>query len=129
MFEGTINSLHLSTSCYCINIVLPGFSYNSLRQKCEDYLNSQNLQFVPKPKKPPNLPQCRPIERYWALAKSKYSQQQQPPKSIAGFSQVWRNVSREVAQNHGKQLMEGVRRKLRSVSRKGLQQAVLDGDL
>ena len=36
-----------------------------------NFLQEHGIDFVPRDKNPPNVPQCRPIERYWSLVKSK----------------------------------------------------------
>ena len=36
-----------------------------------EYLNSQNIIQVPKDDNPPNVPQARPIERFWANLEDK----------------------------------------------------------
>ena len=34
------------------------------------YLTDNNINFVQKFENPPNLPECRPIEKFWSLLKS-----------------------------------------------------------
>lgn len=36
-------------------------------KKTLDWLNGQNIQFVPKEDNPPNVPQARPIENFWGV--------------------------------------------------------------
>jgi len=35
-----------------------------------DFLESENIKYVPKVRNPPNVPEARPIEDFWAILKS-----------------------------------------------------------
>jgi hypothetical protein len=51
----------------------------------QNWLNSKGIQFVAKSRNAPNVPQLRPIEKFWALCKQMYSKRDQKPKNIIGF--------------------------------------------
>ncbi|CAH1113064.1 unnamed protein product [Psylliodes chrysocephalus] len=40
-------------------------------RRTTDWLTAQNINFVPKRDNPPNVPQARPIEEFWALLSQK----------------------------------------------------------
>ena len=71
-------------------------------------------------KNPPNVPQARPIERYWFLCKEKYGQRFIPPKNLRGFKQIWLNLSKEIATRHAQSLMKNVRKRLKQIGDKGV---------
>lgn len=85
------------------------------------YLEQQNIEIVPKKKNPPNLPQCRPIEQFWAICKQKYSKLSRKPKNLNGFKRIWNNIATKVAQDHGRKLMEHGNKMLTQVSKNGVE--------
>ena len=60
-----------------------------------------------------NIPQARPIETFWALCKPEYRKRLKQPKNLIGFRQIWRNVSKKVSREHGKNLMHNVCKNIR----------------
>lgn len=84
------------------------------------YLREAGIQFVPKVSNPPNVPQCRGIEKFWALVKREYHKYPKAPKNLRGFSQVWYRLSQIVARRSGKAVMDSALRNLRNVGYKGL---------
>ena len=58
----------------------------------------------------PNVPQARPIEKFWAIMKQKYKARKNPAKNLA------KNMSVSSAQ----QLMKEARRYLRLIAYKGV---------
>ena len=85
-------------------------------KKVKEYLMESGIEFVPKSKNPPNVPQARGIERFWALCKSRYSQRYKEPKSIREFKKVWRNISYQVARESEKAVMKSSFKKLRNIA-------------
>jgi len=59
--------------------------------------NSENLNFVLKASNAPNVPQCRPIEKFWVICKAKYPKYTNKPKDIYVFRRIWKKISGEVA--------------------------------
>ena len=57
-------------------------------KKVKEYLMESGIEFVPKLKNPPNVPQARGIERFWALCNSRYSKRYKDPISIKGFKKI-----------------------------------------
>jgi len=79
------------------------------------FLRSENVEFVQKSSNPPNIPQARGIETFWALCKSEYSKRKNAPKNLKGFRTVWRNISKKVAEKSGKAVMEKGRKHLTKI--------------
>ena len=84
------------------------------------FYRAENLNFVAREINPPNLPQGRPIELFWAICKSRYSERPQPAISIQSFKIIWRNLAKKVADESGQNLMISLKSKLRSISREGV---------
>lgn len=85
-----------------------------------DYFEKEKVDFVKKVDNAPNVPQARPIERFWAYIKQQYSKRKDPPKNLRGFQQVLGKIIQEVAKKHGATLMARVRQKLRKIGREGV---------
>ena len=84
------------------------------------FYEAENINFVARNMNPPNLPQGRPIERFWALCKQKYSERSEIARSFHGFVTIWKNISKKVAEKSGQKLMDRLKNKLRSISREGV---------
>ncbi|KAF2891708.1 hypothetical protein ILUMI_14465 [Ignelater luminosus] len=54
----------------------------------------------------PNVPQARGIEKFRALCKQRYSEQKNTPKNIGGFKRIWNKISKNVAEELGKTVLE-----------------------
>lgn len=79
-------------------------------------LRELNIDFVSKEDNPPNLPQCRPIERFWALCKAEYKLTKKKCDTLRKFKNTWTRVSTKVAAESGKSLFAQFRKKLRRVA-------------
>ena len=80
-------------------------------------LRAENIDFVERAENAPNLPQGRPIERFWALCKKEMSVD---IRDINHMDKEWKKVSKKVAEMHGQRIMQGLRSKIRKVGRKGV---------
>lgn len=85
-----------------------------------DYLDSQGIEYVKKSDNTPNLPQARPIEKFWAICKAKIKKLNKNLKTIECFTKHWEKVSDEVAKASGANLMRDLKKKLRLVARNGV---------
>ncbi|OXA45975.1 hypothetical protein Fcan01_19339 [Folsomia candida] len=63
-----------------------------------DFFRSKNIDFVEKRDGTLNIPQARPIERFWALIKKEYSIRQKPPKNLGEFIYVMTAIIKLVGQ-------------------------------
>ncbi|KAF2895914.1 hypothetical protein ILUMI_10262 [Ignelater luminosus] len=52
-------------------------------------LTVPRTDFVPKAQNPPDLPQCRPIERYWVLCKPEYEKYGLQTNFLGSFKRLW----------------------------------------
>lgn len=78
---------------------------------------SNNVNVVPKDMNPPNCPELRPIERYWAIVKLKLRKTSKEAKNIKDFKIKWTNATKKVASTVVQKLMSKVKRKIREFSR------------
>jgi len=105
-----------------INEVLfwPDLASSHYAKIVQDYLKMEKVEFVPKQDNPPNVPQARGIETFWALCKQRYSARQKQPKNLHGFKLVWRKISKEVGREAGIDVMRHGGQKLREIGYKGV---------
>lgn len=85
----------------------------------QSYLKEKNIEYVPKEDNPPNVPQCRPIEKFWALCKLEYKRRKKNLSNLAAFKKEWLKISKLVAEKHGKNLFRHFKRNLRLVGEHG----------
>ena len=90
------------------------------------YLNEKNVEFVSKGENPPNVPQARGIESFWAECKWRYSCRSEKPKNLQRFKLVWGHISKQTAEDLGKSLMDHSYKILRQIGYKGLREAMKD---
>ena len=83
-------------------------------------LKSESIEFVEKVRNAPNVPQARPIERFWALCKREYAKRQFPAKNLRAFAQIWSKISSEVSKKHGQAIMANFRKRLWQIGKKGV---------
>lgn len=60
------------------------------------WYDDNNVHFVPKIANPPNCPELRPIEVYWALVKRTLKKIKNPARDIISFKNKWKNASLKV---------------------------------
>lgn len=65
---------------------------------------------------PPNCPQARPIETYWALTKAYLRKHTKAANSLNSFKRNWTKASKVVANKSVLKLMASVRSKVRSLA-------------
>ena len=78
-----------------------------------DFMEKNKIEFLSKWINPPNVPQLRPNERYWALTKSKFRENPKPVKDMTKFKKKWSLASRKIGKIFVQSLMRGVRPKIR----------------
>lgn len=84
------------------------------------FLTDAGVKFVDRKSNTPNMPQGRPIEKFWALSKRKYSLRSAPAKNIRGFKKIWKNITAEVAAESAQNLVKNLKQKLRQITREGV---------
>lgn len=85
-----------------------------------EFLKQHNIRYVQKVDNAPNVPQARPIEIYWDLCKQEYKRRGKQAGGLTEFTQMWRSISRKVAQKSVAKLMKRVRGKLRAIAYNGV---------
>lgn len=88
-------------------------------KKTVEWYQTNQVDFVPKHMNPPNCPQFRPIERYWAIVKAKLKKNAGVVKTIAGMHAKWTYFSGKVTKEVVQLLMGSIRRKVRKYIRIG----------
>lgn len=82
------------------------------------WFSENNIMFVEKDINPPNCPQLRPIERYWAIVKRIFKKEGTVSQDMSDFKKNWSAASRKCTKATVQNLMEGVKSKVRSFYRK-----------
>lgn len=82
-------------------------------------LRELKIKFVEKKDNHPNLPQCRPIERFWAMCKAEFKKTKKIFDTMQKFKNIWIKCSKNVAERSGKNLFNKLRFKLRKVATSG----------
>ena len=78
-----------------------------------DWYKQNNVNVVVRDMNPPNCPELRPIERYWALMKRKLQKYKKFTKDIASFKYYWTKASTELSRSSVQALMNGILSKVR----------------
>lgn len=84
-----------------------------------DELKKAGISIVPKRDNLPNVPQLRPIERFWALCKQRYCELNKPATNIASMKRIWTRISKQIATKSGKSLFKSFRSKLLKCAKQG----------
>jgi hypothetical protein len=85
-----------------------------------EWLKAEKIEFVAKDQNAPNVPQARPIEKFWALCKAAYKRRKQDAKSLKSFKCIWKKIAADVASKSAQKLMKGARRNLRAIGYKNV---------
>ena len=84
-----------------------------------DFLNANLVNFVEKHDNPPNVPQARPIENFWALLSSRVYKHGWRANSKPQLIRRIKKMLKEVTENELQGLFKDLRGKLRKISDKG----------
>lgn len=79
-----------------------------------EWYQQNNVTFVPREANPPNCPELRPIERYWALVKKKLKATKGTCKDTTAFKRKWCAASQQIQEETIKALMRGVPEKVKN---------------
>jgi hypothetical protein len=89
-------------------------------KEVQEFLNRHRIPYVLRGENAPNVPQARPIERFWLLCKREYRKRSEMATSSHAMTCIWSRLSREVGKKRLKKLMKGVRQKLRQIRDHGV---------
>lgn len=82
-----------------------------------NWFQDKNVNFVPKDMNPPNCPQLRPVERYWANIKRILRKDGVAAKSAKHFQARWKIADKKVTDDYVRSLMVHIKGKIREFSR------------
>lgn len=82
---------------------------NWYQQNCVDV--------IPKDMNPPNCPDLRPIEKYWAIMKQKLKKKGRVIKSVTNMAVKWNKVAAEVTRKDVQRLMKSIKKNTRKFIR------------
>lgn len=85
-----------------------------------DFMNNENITFVEKRENPANLPECRPIELFWAILKRKVYAKGWKAKTLPQLKTRILNCIKKISTNTLEELFSGMLRKIRDVGRNGV---------
>ena len=80
----------------------------------------ENLNYVSKDNNPPNVPQARPIETFWAILEQKVYANGWQAKTEQHLRKRIKEKLKEFDQPFFQRLFEGVRKKLRNIGENGV---------
>lgn len=78
-----------------------------------EWFQRNEVVLVPREANPPNCPELRPIERYWALIKREMKSTKKVAKNIEDFKGKWSAAALRLSDTTIKRLMEGVPEKIK----------------
>lgn len=81
------------------------------------WLDQKGIQYVAKDMNPPNCPELRPIERYWAIIKSKLLATKGSVKNDKELQKSWDKCVATVGKATVQKLMGGIKRRVRKFIR------------
>lgn len=76
------------------------------------WYKQNQVNIVPRDANPPNCPELRPIERYWALVKRRLKSTSRRVDDIKKFRTSWNNAAKGVSETTIKALIEGIPKKI-----------------
>lgn len=92
----------------------PDLASSHYAKRTLDILEESGLETVPKELNPPNCPELRPIEKFWAICKRHVFETRKEAKDLPAFKKIWNNSAKKVTQDVVQTLMKGVLRKVRA---------------
>jgi DNA-binding protein len=86
---------------------------------CDIYIE-ENINFVEKYENPANLPECRPIEMFWAILKGAVYANNWQAKDLEELRKRIAFCIKQIDQSTVTALMDGIVEKMKAVSKKGV---------
>lgn len=83
----------------------------------QEWYAEKGVQFVPKNLNPPNCPQFRPIEKYWAIMKRRLKAKGKVVKDINQMKTWWNKIAKTMDEEGVRRLMSRVTGKIREFLR------------
>lgn len=82
-------------------------------KKTQQWYIDNKVEFIARDTNPPNSPEFRPIERYWAIVKRKFKNTRATIKNVKQMQYTWDNCARKVDEKVVQLLMGSIKRKVR----------------
>ena len=99
-------SIH--TAAQSIHVLLVDLATCHYSKSAVEWYIKHNVVFVPREANPPNCPELRPVERYWALVKREMKSTKEVVDNVKNFSRKWNLSSKKITENTIKALMGGI---------------------
>lgn len=100
-------------------IFWPDLASSHYSKKVLQWLNANNINYVPKEANPPNVPAARPIENFWAILSNYVYAEGWEAKSEAQLIGRIRRCAKKIDMNTVQTMMKGIKRKLRRIEDNG----------
>lgn len=98
-------------------IFWPDLATAHYAKKVQDWYQSEGIQFVPKRLNPPNCPELRPVEHFWAIMKRKLMEGKWTIRSAKEMQKIWDRTCMTITNADVQNLMRGIKSKVRSMIR------------
>lgn len=98
----------------CLPLFWPDLASSHYAKATLEWYKANNLNFVPRQANPPNCPELRPIEKYWAIVKRYLNKTHGASKNEADFKRKWKKSMDKVTRMTVQRLMGEVKRKVKS---------------
>lgn len=85
--------------------------------KTVDWYKSKSIYFVPKTCNPPNCPELRPIEKFWAIIKQMLRKTSKTANDRKKLYVTWNNAAKKVGRVGVQKLMAGLKAKIRFIQK------------
>ena len=97
----------------------PDLASSHYENSVTELLQQQNIKVLPKERNPPNVPQVRPIETFWADLKRRMFENGFKPKTVDDLEKRAKKIIKNYPINYFERLMSGVGRKVRKAANRG----------
>ncbi|XP_047993581.1 uncharacterized protein LOC125240438 [Leguminivora glycinivorella] len=85
--------------------------------RTREWMEANGVEYVEKSMNPPNYPEVRPIEEYWAIMKRILRQRFSSADSVKKFKKDWVKAAKTVTVSVVRNLMKNVRVQVRKIAR------------
>ena len=86
-------------------------------KSAKEFYNENGVNIVPKNHNPPNCPELRPVETYWAHIKKKLKNMRCEAPDINIFKRKWNIAANSITEEDVRNLMKHVNTKVRKFYR------------
>ena len=97
----------------------PDLASSHYSRKTMNWYRNNHVDVIPKSHNPPNCPEFRPVEKYWAIVKQKMKKVRAVIKSETAMLNQWNIYSGKVSDETVHIMMGGIKKKVRRFLRTG----------